>query len=99
MYSVVWPRGKKTNKNTRLAKRINTLASKTICELWNYNFQGNKILTAIETKLSNLYPGIKFVNYEIFGNIHGPKEREIIASLSDKFIKYNCDGVISCMGC
>ena len=52
----------------------------------------------IRERLTALYPGIKFIGYKEFGNIHGPKQRDIIAGLADKLRELKCDAVILGIG-
>ena len=98
-YEVVWPCGESVGKVTPLSKRLDTLEGKTICELWDYVFQGDKIYGILEEELSKRYPGIKFVNYRRFGSTHGAEEKKTIAALPDLLKKNKCDAVVSSMGC
>ncbi len=98
-YEVVWPRGKKVVESARFARRLETLAGKTVGFLWDWLFRGDQIFPVIEKELANQYPGIKFVGYEEFGSTHGGKEAEVLAALPDKLKRYKCDAVISGVGC
>ncbi len=97
-YEVVWPLGKIISEKVTLAPRTEDLSGKTICELSDYGFRAEEIFPLIRASLSQRYPGIKFVEYETFGNTHGPQEAEIIATLADKLRQYGCDAVISGVG-
>ncbi len=99
MYEVVSPRGKKAVEIIRLAKRLDTLEGKTICELWDWIFRGDQIFPAIEKELTKQYRGIKFVSYEVFGSTHGGDEAKVLAALPDKLKQNKCDAVISGVGC
>ncbi|MBI2958603.1 MAG: hypothetical protein HYY32_07170 [Chloroflexi bacterium] len=99
IYETVWPRGKKTVPALPLARRLDTLEGKTVCEIWNWVFRGPEIFPAIEKELASRYPGCKFVSYEKFGSTHGGGESEVLAALSDKLEQYRCDAVISGVGC
>ncbi|MBI2832686.1 MAG: hypothetical protein HYX79_10565 [Chloroflexi bacterium] len=99
MYKVVWPGGKKVVGTASFARRLDTLEGKTIGELWDYVFRGDEVFPALEKALSKRYPGIKFVGYKTFGNIHGGNEAKVIADLPDHLRKNGCDAVISSMGC
>lgn len=98
-YEVVWPRGKQTIKTAHLAKRLGTLEGKTIGELWDWIFYGHKIFPVLEKELVKRYPGINFVNYEVFGTIHGGDEAKALEALPDKFRQNKVDAVICGMGC
>ena len=98
-YEVVWPRGKKIVEITPVAKRLDTMAGKTICEAWDWMFRGEEIFPTLERELAKRYPGIKFVNYKVFGATHGKDEHETLAALPKKLKDNKCDAVISGVGC
>ena len=99
MYEVLWPRGRKTMGSASLARRLNTLEGKTICELSNRGFHSDDTFPIIEKELTTRYPGIKFVNYENFGRIDGADEKKVNASLPDTLKQNKCDAVIAGNGC
>jgi hypothetical protein len=98
-YEVVWPRGPRTIKITRPAKRLTTLKGKTIAQLWDYIFRGDEIFPILEEELGRRFPGTKFVNYQVFGSTHGDDERAVVSGLPASLKEYDCDAVISGMGC
>lgn len=99
LFEVVWPRGKRVKTGARLAKRLDTLEGKVVCELWDWIFKGNVMFEVWEKELAQRYPGIKFVSWKEFGEIHGGNEKEVIAALPEKLEKYRCDAVICGVGC
>lgn len=98
MYEVVWPLGKSVYETVSLAQRVPDLRGKTVCELWELLFRGDEIFGIIRELLSKRYPDIKFVDYTVFGDTHGAKEREVIAALPGLLHKHHCDIVISGVG-
>lgn len=98
VYEVVWPLGKAAYETLPLAHRDPDLSGKTLCELWDWLFRGEEIFPIIRESLSKRYPGIKFVDYNVFGNTHSVKEKAIIAALPDLLRKHGCDAVISAVG-
>lgn len=98
-YEVVWPRGKSTMQSRRLAKRLDTLNDKTVGELWEWVFRGDEIFPVVERELAKRYSGIKFVNYEKFGNTMGKDNKQVLAALPEKLKEYKVDAVISGVGC
>ncbi len=98
-YEVVWPRGKRRSEAVRFARRLDTLEGKTVGELWDWIFRGDQIFPVIEKELVKRYPGIKFVNYDVFGSTQGFDEAQVLAGLPDKLKQYKCDAVISAVGC
>ena len=97
-YEIVWPLGKMVTENITPARRIADLSGKTICELSDYGFRAEEIFPLIRASLSRLYPGIRFIEYDNFGNIHGLREDEVVATLAEKLRQYGCDAVISGVG-
>ena len=98
-YEVVWPRGKRFKSGARLAKRLDTLEGKVVCELWDWIFKGDVIFEVFENELAKRYRGIKFISWKEFGEIHGANEREVLAALPEKLKQYHCDAVICGVGC
>ncbi|MFC2005396.1 hypothetical protein ACFLVG_00320 [Chloroflexota bacterium] len=98
-YEVVWPRGRRTTEAISLAKRLDTLEGKTVCELWDWAFRGDEMFPVIEKELAKRYPGIKSINYKVFGKTHGGDEANVLAALPDKFKQNKCDAIISAVGC
>jgi hypothetical protein len=97
-YEVVWPLGKMVAEKVSLTPRIADMSGKTVCELSDFGFRAEEIFPLIRASLSERYPGIKFIEYDAFGNIHGPREEEIIAALAENLHQYGCDAVISGVG-
>lgn len=98
-FAVVWPRSEKTAEIIPLARRLESLEGKTVCQLWDYMFRGDEIFPMLEETLGQRYPGVKFVHYEEFGSTHGEDETRIINGLPEKLKALGADAVISGMGC
>ena len=82
-----------------LAPRLDTLAGKTVAQLWDYIFRGDEIFLMLEESMKKLYPGVRFVSWREFGSTHGNQEHEVLASLPRKLRERGVDAVISGMGC
>jgi hypothetical protein len=98
VYQVVWPLGKSATQIESLNPRIDDLRGKTICELSHGGFRDQEIRPIVEETLAKKFPDIKFVDHTVFGNIHGPNEAEVLASLPENLKKNWCDAVISGIG-
>jgi len=98
-YEVVWPRGRMTEVGGKLAKRLDTLDGKVVAELWDWIFKGDELFDVFEKELAQRYPGIKFVSWKEFGEIHGANEHEVLAALPEKLKQFNVDAVICGVGC
>lgn len=99
LYEVVWPSGERKQKLRPLAKRLDTLNGKTIAQLWDYLFAGDEVFTALEEKLRTQFPGVKFVGWREFGSTHAVNEKELLASLPQRFKDLGVDAAISSMAC
>jgi hypothetical protein len=99
LYEVVWPCGERRLKQRPLANRLDTLNGKTIAQLWDYLFFGDEVFKALEEKLRERFPEVKWVSWREFGSTHGVNEKEILASLPQRFKELGVDAAISCMAC
>ena len=99
IYEVVWPCGERRLKVRPLAKRLDTLSGKTVAQLWDYLFAGDEVFTALEEKLAETYPDVKWVSWSEFGSTHSANEKELLASLPQRFRELGVDAAISCMAC
>ncbi|RDW12928.1 hypothetical protein DIE28_11035 [Paracoccus thiocyanatus] len=98
-YDVVWPSGRQMHQGHRLAKRLDTLEGKTVAQLWDWVFKGDIMFDIWEREMTKLYPGIKFVSWREFGEIHGANEHEVLEALPQKLKDFNVDAVIVGVGC
>lgn len=96
---VLWPRGRKTGDVRPLAKRLDTLEGITIGELWDDLFRGDEIFPLLREELGRRFPGVRFVDYRVFGSTHGGEEHRTMAELPDKLREHGVDAVISGMAC
>jgi hypothetical protein len=96
---VKWPRGRRTVTARPVAPRLDTLAGKTIGQLWDDLFRGDEIFPMLESALAQRFPGVKFVDYRTFGSTHGAEEREVLANLPARMRELGVDAIISGMAC
>jgi hypothetical protein len=99
VYEVVWPRGERRQALRPLAKRLDTLEGKTVAQLWDYLFAGDEVFSTLEESLRTKYPGVKFVSWREFGSTHAVNEKELLASLPQRFKEMGVDAAISSMAC
>lgn len=98
-YEVYWPRATRQVRSKSLARRLDTLDGKTIAQLWDFIFSGDKVFAALEEGIRARYPKARFVSWREFGNTHGADERKILAELPSKLKALGVDAAISGMGC
>lgn len=99
LYEVVWPLGRRTEAGGKLAKRLDTLEGKVVAELWDWIFKGDILFEVFEKELAERYPGIRFISWREFGEIHGANEKEVLTALPEKLKQFNVDAVICGVGC
>ena len=99
MERVLWPRGQRTVTARPVAPRLDTLAGKTVAQLWDDLFRGDEIFPLLESALAQRFPGVKFVGYRTFGSTHGAEEHGVLASLPARLREHGVDAVISGMAC
>ena len=98
-YEVLWPRAERQVKRKTLATRLDSLEGKTVAQLWDFIFRGDEVFDALEGGLKARYPGINFISWRDFGNMHGREERQIVAGLPQRMKELGVDAVISAMAC
>ncbi|MBN1848331.1 MAG: hypothetical protein JW932_07075 [Deltaproteobacteria bacterium] len=98
-YRVVSPIGESIVEMTTMAPRLDTLAGKTVCMVWNNAFKADVTLPAIGEALKNQYPSLKIVPYTDMPDAflpehHGApgKESEVLQAV---FKEKGCNAVIS----
>ena len=100
LYEVVWPRGERKQALRPLAKRLDTLNGKTDrATLGLSSSPATKCLPTLEEKLRAQYPDVKFVSWREFGSTHAVNEKELLASLPQRFKELGVDAAISSMAC
>jgi hypothetical protein len=99
VYDVVWPAGKQRLTNAKLAKRLDKLEGKVVAEIWDWVFKGDIMFEALEEELTKRYPGIKFISWKEFGEIHGGNEKANLAALPDRLKKFGVDCLVCGVGC
>jgi hypothetical protein len=99
LYEVVWPCGERKQAQRPLAKRLDTLNGKTIAQLWDFLFFGDEVFTVLEEQLRRQFPGVKFVSWREFGSTHAVNEKELLASLPQRFKELGVEAAISSMAC
>ncbi len=97
-YEVFWPRGPRKMKTKSLAPRLGDLNGKTVAQLWDFIFSGDKMFEALEEGMKARYPDVRFVSWREFGNTHGADERQIVADLPKRLKALGVDAVISGVG-
>ncbi len=96
-YDVFWPRGSRRQRGLKLAPRLGSLQGKRVGLVWDYLFRGDEVYRVLMEGLKARFPDIEFINWEVFGNLHGSDERRLIAELPGRLKELKVDAVISAM--
>lgn len=99
-YDVVWPLGSSRVDRVEPGNMPTDLNGKTIGFIWDFLFRGPEMFDAIKAGILERFPGAKFVDYEIFGNIHGsaPEERANLEALPTVLRAHKTDLVVAAVG-
>ena len=97
-FQVVWPLGKHAYQTRSPNARIPDLRNKVVAETWDYLFRGEEIFPILREELTARFPGIRFIPYDVFGNLHGPQQLELIARVPELLKQHKVDAVISAIG-
>ena len=97
-YEVVWPRGTLATRARPAAPRLPSLRGARIGFAWDYLFRGDELFPVLADELRRRFD-VEVVPYETFGNLHGPREHELVAALPSALAMHRIDGVVSGNGC
>lgn len=96
MYKVVRPTGEATVKAGHLAPRLDTLNGKTIGEVNDGVFRGERTFPKIRELLKKRYPEINFVPYTEFPPLDVIRNlEEVLQALPDMLRQKGCDALIA----
>lgn len=75
-----------------------TMSEAVVAEVWDYRFRGNEIYAALRKVLAPRYPGISFVDSDVFGDVHGNNSTEIVEALPGHLREHHCNAVLVGVG-
>lgn len=99
-YDVVWPLGATVVEGVSQNAWPSDLSGKTIAFIWDYLFKGPEMFSIIEEELNAVYSGLHFVDYGVFGNIHGsdPEEKANLEALPARLREHGVDAAVLAVG-
>ncbi len=97
-YEVYWPRAAKQGSKKAGARRLESLRGKTIAFVWDKLFQGDLMFEVMKEELSALHKGMRFVDWDVFGNTHGADEKAVVAAIPARLRELGADAVVSGVG-
>ena len=98
VYSVLSPVGLRTGSDVPETAAISDLGNAVIAQIWDYMFRGDDVFAYIREALQKRHPGVRFVEYPVFGNIHGPEQDTLAAAIPKKLRDNGCDAVMVGIG-
>lgn len=72
------------------------LAGKKIALVWDYVFRGDDVFRLVKERFRAERPGMEFVDYDVFGDIHG--HDELLDRLPSRLEEMGVDGTIVATG-
>lgn len=97
-FEVLWPLARKHAQPLVEVLPVADLSGKVVAELWDKMFQGETVYARLRAQLQVRFPGIRFVPWDRFGDIHGPDERAVIEALADRLRAERVDAAIVGIG-
>ena len=97
-FDVVWPKAPLATRSRAAAPRLASLRGARIAFAWDHMFRGDELFPVLADELRRRFD-VEVVSYEAFGNLHGPRERELVAALPAALAMHRIDGVVSGNGC
>jgi hypothetical protein len=96
-YAVVSPEGRRATDALERPAPV-AVEGAVIGQLWDMAFRGDLIFADLREGLATRYPNVRFVDYREFGDIHGPREREVVRALPGLLRRLQCNAVIAGVG-
>jgi hypothetical protein len=97
-FEVMWPRARATKQALLENAGLGPLQGKTIAFVWDYMFRGDDMHRIIKADLDAGGSGPTVLGPDLFGDIHGPDERQVMATLGDRLREYAVDAAIVGVG-
>lgn len=100
-YEVVSPLGREGMSTREVATGVRTLSrldGATIGFAFDYAFRGDEMFDAIKGAIDARHTGVRYVHHDVFGNIHGVNEPEVVAAIPGQLAKHRVDALIVGIG-
>ena len=96
-FEVVWPLGRRAPVAQPVGGSLPRptgpldLNSARVAFVWTYARKGDQMYEMMRGILRGEYPDISFVDHDVFGNIHGATETEVVAALPQLLKQHKAD--------
>ena len=103
-WEVMSPRGQLVGETVPLARRLDTLEGRTVCEIWNTGFRGDVSFPIMEKMLRERYPGVKVIPYTELPfssaqSLTPSTKAQTLEAIRKALIEKGCDALITGNGC
>lgn len=98
VYEVIEPRPVAAKRVVGAEVVATDLNYAVVGQIWDYVFRGDEMFAVIEEKLTERFPGIRFVHFAEFGDIHGPDEVAVLADLPQRLRDHRVTAVVAGVG-
>ena len=95
-YDVVWPLGRPTEIAASENRGLTDLRGKKVALVWDYLFKGDEIFELTKQQFRADYPGVEFVDYDVFGNFHD--DESLFDELPERLRELGVDATIVATG-
>jgi hypothetical protein len=100
-YEVFAPTGQIVRDVVPVNQHPSDLSHKTVGFVWDYLFKGPVIFDAIRKLIDARFTGVKYVDYDQFGDIHGlhgVDSGQVLRELPDRILAAGVDVAIVAVG-
>jgi hypothetical protein len=98
VYEVVAPTGLVPQDQVPINPHPTSLSGKTIGFVWDYLFKGPVVFDAVRHLIDDRYTGVRYIDYEHFGDIHGFDSTHVLDELADKVRGAGIDAAVVAVG-
>jgi hypothetical protein len=98
VYEVLSPEGESRATTVAPTTAVADLRRAVVAQVWDFMFRGDEIFVLIRRALTERHPGIRFVDYAEFGDIHGPEQDALTAELPDRLRRHRCNAAVIGVG-
>lgn len=98
VFHVVEPAGPPRPAQLQPVPGVADIAGARIGFVWDLLFKGDLVFDAIAAELEQRHPGVEFVGYQAFGDIHGPEEARVLSELPELLRQERVDAVVAGVG-
>jgi hypothetical protein len=98
VYEVVAPTGQAVEGDLPANLRPKSLSGKTVGFVWDFLFNGPVLFEAIRGVIHERFAGVRFVDHDYFGDIHGIDSARVLRDLPDKLHEAGVDVAVVAVG-